>query len=49
MAFPAGSAMPAPRQHWLDRMTIEEANRWHADDEYEWGSMGPKIKALSDF
>jgi carbamate kinase len=38
-----------PAQRWLDRMTLEEARRYDAADEFDKGSMGPKIKALIEF
>ena len=38
-----------PQQRWLDRMTLDEAKRYDAADEFDRGSMGPKIKALIEF
>ena len=38
-----------PRQRWLDRLTLAEAKRYDAADEFDRGSMGPKIKALIEF
>ncbi len=38
-----------PAQRWLDKMTLEEARRYDAADEFDKGSMGPKIKALIEF
>jgi carbamate kinase len=38
-----------PRQQWLDRMTLAEARQHDAADEFDKGSMGPKIKALIAF
>jgi carbamate kinase len=38
-----------PGQRWLDRMTVAEARRYDAADEFDKGSMGPKIKALIEF
>jgi carbamate kinase len=38
-----------PQQRWLDRMTVAEARRHHAADEFDRGSMGPKVQALIDF
>jgi carbamate kinase len=38
-----------PNQRWLDRMTVSEAKRHAADDQFDRGSMGPKIRALVDF
>ena len=38
-----------PTQRWLDRMTLAEAKKHQADDQFDPGSMGPKIAALIDF
>jgi carbamate kinase len=38
-----------PTQRWLDRMTLAEARRHQADNQFDPGSMGPKITALVDF
>jgi carbamate kinase len=38
-----------PTQRWVDRMTIAEAKRHSADDQFDAGSMGPKVAALIDF
>jgi len=38
-----------PTQRWLDRMTLDEAKRHQAEDQFDKGSMGPKIAALIDF
>jgi carbamate kinase len=38
-----------PAQRWLDRMTLAEARRHQADNQFDPGSMGPKIAALVDF
>ena len=38
-----------PTQRWLDRLTLAEARKHHADDQFDKGSMGPKIAALVDF
>ena len=38
-----------PTQRWLDRMTLAEASRYHAQDQFDKGSMGPKVAALIDF
>ena len=38
-----------PTQRWLDRMTLAEARRHLAEDQFDKGSMGPKITALIDF
>lgn len=38
-----------PTQRWLDRMTLAEARRHLAEDQFDKGSMGPKVAALIDF
>jgi len=38
-----------PTQRWLDRMTLAEARKHQADNQFDPGSMGPKITALVDF
>lgn len=38
-----------PRQRWLDRMTVSEAQRYYAAGQFDKGSMGPKITALVEF
>jgi len=38
-----------PSQRWLDRMTFAEAKRHYDADQFDRGSMGPKIAALIDF
>lgn len=38
-----------PSQRWLDRMTVAEAKRYYAADQFDRGSMGPKIAALVRF
>ena len=38
-----------PTQRWLDRLTLAEAKRHYAEDQFDKGSMGPKIAALIDF
>ena len=38
-----------PTQRWLERMTLAEATKHQADDQFDSGSMGPKIAALIDF
>jgi carbamate kinase len=38
-----------PNQTWLDRMTVSEAKRHYAEDQFDKGSMGPKIQALVDY
>lgn len=38
-----------PTQRWLDRMTVTEAKRHYADNQFDKGSMGPKIQAVIEF
>jgi len=38
-----------PTQRWLDRMTVSEAKKHYADQQFDAGSMGPKVAALIDF
>jgi carbamate kinase len=38
-----------PKQRWLDRITVSEARRHYAADQFDRGSMGPKILALIEF
>jgi carbamate kinase len=38
-----------PTQRWLDRMTLAEAKGHQRDDQFDAGSMGPKVTALIDF
>jgi carbamate kinase len=38
-----------PTQRWIDRMTLAEARRHHAEEQFDKGSMGPKVAALIDF
>lgn len=38
-----------PTQRWLDRMTVSEAKRHYDEDQFDRGSMGPKIQALVEF
>ena len=38
-----------PTQRWLDRMTVAEAQRHQAEEQFDKGSMGPKVAALIDF
>lgn len=54
LALPTGVEKVAldfnkPTQRWLDRMTLAEARRYQAEDQFDKGSMGPKIAALIDF
>ena len=38
-----------PTQRWLDRLTVAEAKRYYDEDQFDRGSMGPKVAALIDF
>ena len=38
-----------PTQRWLDQMTLAEARRYSAADQFDKGSIGPKVAALIDF
>ena len=38
-----------PSQRWVDSMTLQEARRHYAEDQFDKGSMGPKVAALIDF
>ncbi len=38
-----------PQQRWLDQMSLDEAKRLYADDQFDKGSMGPKVKAVIEF
>ena len=38
-----------PNQQWLDHMTVAEAKKHFADDQFDRGSMGPKIQAVIEF
>ena len=38
-----------PTQRWLDRMNLAEAKKHLADNQFDPGSMGPKVSALIDF
>lgn len=38
-----------PNQQWLNRMTMAEAKRHLADNQFDRGSMGPKIQAVIEF
>ena len=38
-----------PEQRWLDRLSLDEARRLYAADEFDKGSMGPKIRAVIEF
>ncbi len=38
-----------PAQRWLDRITLAEAKRLHAENQFDKGSMGPKIRAVIEY
>ena len=38
-----------PTQRWLERMSVTEAKQHLADNQFDPGSMGPKVTALIDF
>ncbi len=38
-----------PGHQWLDRMTVTEARKHLRDDQFDKGSMGPKIQAVIEF
>jgi carbamate kinase len=38
-----------PDRRWLDRMTVAEAKKHYADNQFDKGSMGPKIQAVIEF
>jgi len=38
-----------PTQRWIESMTIAEARRHQAGDQFDAGSMGPKVAALVEF
>jgi len=38
-----------PQQRWLDRITLDDARRLYAENHFDPGSMGPKIRALIEF
>jgi carbamate kinase len=38
-----------PDRQWLDRMTVAEAKKHYADNQFDRGSMGPKIQAVIEF
>ena len=39
----------SPARRWLDRMTVAEAKKHYADNQFDRGSMGPKIQAVIEF
>ncbi len=38
-----------PTQRWIERMTLAEAKRYYADNQFDKGSMGPKVRAVIEF
>jgi carbamate kinase len=38
-----------PTQRWLAHMPLSEAKRHYSDEQFDRGSMGPKIKAVIDY
>ena len=38
-----------PDKQWLNRMTVAEAKQHYADNQFDRGSMGPKIQAVIEF
>ncbi|HVB47392.1 MAG TPA: carbamate kinase [Burkholderiales bacterium] len=38
-----------PTQRWIERMTLAEAKRFYADNQFDKGSMGPKVRAVIEF
>jgi len=38
-----------PTQRWLDRVTLSEAQRYLADNQFDKGSMGPKVEAMIEY
>ena len=38
-----------PTQRWLDRLTLDQAKQLYAEDQFDKGSMGPKIRAVIEF
>jgi carbamate kinase len=38
-----------PTQRWLDRISLAEAKRLYAEDQFDRGSMGPKMLAVIEF
>jgi len=38
-----------PTQRFVERLTLSEAKRHYAEDQFDKGSMGPKVAALIDF
>jgi carbamate kinase len=38
-----------PTQRWLSHLTLAEARRLYADEQFDRGSMGPKVRAMIEF
>jgi carbamate kinase len=38
-----------PTQRWLDRLTLAEAKQFYEEDQFDAGSMGPKMRAVIEF
>ena len=38
-----------PTQRWLDRLTLAEAIKLYDEDQFDKGSMGPKVRAVIEF
>jgi carbamate kinase len=38
-----------PTRTWLDRVTLSEARRHLADNQFDKGSMGPKVEAIIEY
>ncbi len=38
-----------PTQRWLDRLTLAEAQQLYDQDQFDKGSMGPKVRAVIEF
>jgi len=38
-----------PQQQWLDHLSLDEARRLYAEDQFDKGSMGPKVKAIIEY
>jgi carbamate kinase len=38
-----------PSQRWVDRLTLAEARRALQDDQFDKGSMGPKVQAILEY
>lgn len=38
-----------PTQRWLDRLSLAEAKQLYEEDQFDKGSMGPKVRAVIEF